>query len=135
MVQAATVYTGAQQDDEAATHVQDVSCVAMGLRSIQTVLDLESIGAKAPSRLTRLCLHANFISSLEGLQGLTSLRELLVSCNPLSTTGQNLSTLVSLRLFDATSCRLQQADGFACLTNLQHLVRTCGHILCDWYGA
>ena len=136
MVQAATAHKGGQQNNnEVPTHAQDVSCLAMGLRSIQTVLELESVGARASSSLTRLCLHANAISSLDGLQGLTSLRELLVSCNPLSTTGQSLSTLVNLRLFDATSCQLQNADGFASLINLQHLVRTCVHMLCDWHDA
>ena len=129
MVQAATAHKGGQQDDEAPPHAQDVSCLAMGLRSMQTVLELESVKARAPSRLTRLCLHANSICSLDGLQVLTSLRELLVSCNPLLATGQSLSTLVNLRLFDATSCQLQNADGFASLTNLQHLVRTCVHML------
>jgi hypothetical protein len=135
MVQAAPAHRGEQQDDEAPTHAQDVSCLAMGLRSMQTVLELESIGARAPSTLTRLCLHANSITSLDGLQVLTSLRELLVSCNPLSTTGHSLSALAHLRLFDATSCHLQNADGFASLTNLQHLVRTCVHMLYDWHDA
>jgi Leucine-rich repeat (LRR) protein len=135
MVQAATFHTEGQQDDQTPTHAQDVSCLAMGLRSIQTVLELNLVGAGALSNLTRLCLHANSISSLDGLDILTSLRELLVSCNPLSTTGQSLSTLVNLRVFDATSCRLHNADGFACLTNLQHLVRAYGHMLYDWYDA
>lgn len=125
MVQAVTAQQGGQEDDEAPQYARDVSCLAMGLRSIQTVLELDPVGVVAPCKLTRLCLHANAISSLDGLQVLTSLRELLVSCNPLSTIGQSLSTLVHLRVFDATSCRLQNADGFACLTDLQHLVRYC----------
>ena len=121
MVQAATFPTEGQQDDEPPTHAQDVSCLAMGLRSIQTVLELESVGARGTSSFTRLCLHANAISSLDGLQGLTSLRELLVSCNPLSTTGQSLSTLVNLRL-----CLPHQPAASGAYMRAH---------LCDWYDA
>lgn len=122
-VQSAMAHTDASYDEEVLTCAQDVSCLAMGLRSIETVLELESIGTTAPSRLTRLCLHANSIGSLDGLHVLTSLRELLVSCNPLPTLGRSLSTLVNLRMIDATSCKLQDVDGLSCLSNLQHLVR------------
>lgn len=107
-----------EDDAVAVAEAQELSCVAMGLRSIHPVPDLRS-----HSDVTRLCLHANQLSSLEGLHALTALRELVVSCNPLPAVGQSLSALANLRVFDATSCRLQTADGFGTLTNLQQLVR------------
>ena len=111
---------GGQHDNEAKQKGQQLSCVAMGLLSIASVPDLESI-----QHLTKLCLHGNRLSSLEGLGHLTALRELVLSSNALPALGRGLSGLLNLRTLDLTSNALTNVEGLGGLTALQHLVRLC----------
>ena len=93
-----------------------LSCVGVGLTSLEQLPDL----AKRAAQIRTLCLHGNKITSLQGIDRLTSLTDINVSSNALQH-AHSLQAMTALVCINLASNRLQSLEGLHALPKVARL--------------